>query len=135
MPGTLLELYKRLVFNVIVGNNDDHLRNHSAFWDGQRLTLTPAYDVAPQPRSTPVSTQAIGITRDGRRSSQLWLCREAAGDFLVSPARAQEIVDEMVNLVHSDWIEVCEQARLSLPERADLWRREVLNPYIDYDQP
>ncbi|MDT4936572.1 MAG: serine/threonine-protein kinase HipA [Pseudonocardiales bacterium] len=34
------------------GNNDDHARNHAAFWDGDRelLTLTPAYDITPQPR-------------------------------------------------------------------------------------
>lgn len=29
---TLRELYTRMVFNVCVGNNDDHLRNHAAFW-------------------------------------------------------------------------------------------------------
>ncbi len=135
VPGTLIELYRRLVLNVIVGNNDDHLRNHATFWDGRHLTLTPAYDVAPQPRSTSVSTQAIGITRDGRRASQLWLCLEVAGDFLLSHAQAKEIVDELVDLVHRDWIDVCEQAGLSLTERADLWHREVLNPYIEYTQP
>ena len=33
---TLSELFTRLVFNVCIGNNDDHLRNHAAFWDGER---------------------------------------------------------------------------------------------------
>lgn len=132
---TLRELYTRLVFNVCIGNNDDHLRNHAAFWDGQRLQLTPAYDLAPQPRSTQVSTQAIGITRDGRRDSQLWLCRQVAADFLLSPATAQEIIDRVVTIIASDWSEVCDEAQLTEAERAMLWQREFLNPYLFYDQP
>lgn len=42
---TLKELFGRLVFNVLSGNTDDHARNHAAFWDGERLSLTPAYDI------------------------------------------------------------------------------------------
>jgi serine/threonine-protein kinase HipA len=38
----LRELYGRMVFNVLVGNTDDHARNHAAFWDGSSLALTPA---------------------------------------------------------------------------------------------
>lgn len=41
---TLRELFLRLVLNVCIGNSDDHLRNHVAFWDGAELALTPAYD-------------------------------------------------------------------------------------------
>ncbi len=47
---TLRELFRRLVFNVLIGNTDDHARNHAAFWDGQSLQLTPAYDLSPQLR-------------------------------------------------------------------------------------
>ncbi len=45
------ELFARITFNVLVGNTDDHARNHAAFWDGRQLSLTPAYDLCPQPRS------------------------------------------------------------------------------------
>jgi serine/threonine-protein kinase HipA len=48
---TLRELFGRIVFNILTGNNDDHARNHAAFWDGAALTLTPAYDICPQPRA------------------------------------------------------------------------------------
>ncbi len=52
-PGlNLRELFSRITFNILVGNTDDHARNHAAFWDGQMLTLTPAYDVCPQVRNT-----------------------------------------------------------------------------------
>lgn len=132
---TLRELFTRLVFNVCVGNNDDHLRNHAAFWDGERLKLTPAYDLAPSPRSTSVSTQAIGIARDGRRASQLWLCREVAASFHLSAADADQIIDRVISTIRRDWAEVCDQVRLTNAERDTLWKREFLNPYVFYEQP
>jgi serine/threonine-protein kinase HipA len=135
VPGTLEELFGRLVVSILVGNNDDHLRNHAAFWDGGQLRLTPAYDVAPQPRSTNVSTQAIGITSDGRRASQLHLCREVARDFLIQPPRATDIIDRIRDAVVTGWDEASDQARLTSAEKADLWGREFMNPYLDYDAP
>ena len=96
---TTQELFRRMVFNVLVGNNDDHLRNHAAFWDGRELMLTPAYDIAPSPRSTSVSNQAIGIAGDGRRSSQLWLCRAVAGAFLMSRSDADAVIVAMVDTI------------------------------------
>ncbi len=39
----LLELFRRMVFNVLCGNTDDHARNHAAFWNGESLSFTPAY--------------------------------------------------------------------------------------------
>ena len=135
-PGdTLRELYTRLVFNVCVGNNDDHLRNHATFWDGERLELTPAYDLAPSPRSTAVSSQAIGITRNQDRASQLRLCRQVATEFQLRRAEAEQVIEAVVSTIHQDWDEVCDQARLTQAERDTLWQREFLNPYIFYDQP
>lgn len=127
---SLRELYGRLVLSVLVGNNDDHLRNHSAFWDGARLTLTPAYDLAPQPRSSRTSSQAIGITRDGRRASQLWLVREAAADFLLPATEADAIIDRVRGAVEDGWDDACDQALLTSTQRSALRGREFGNPYV-----
>jgi serine/threonine-protein kinase HipA len=62
---TLKELFGRIVFNVLCGNTDDHARNHAAFWDGNALTLTPAYDICPQNRSGNEASQAMIITQSG----------------------------------------------------------------------
>ena len=62
-------LFERIVFNIAIGNNDDYARNHAAFWNGERVELTPAFDLAPQPRSTDTSAQAMAIGRDGSRAS------------------------------------------------------------------
>lgn len=135
VAATLRELFGRLVLNIMVGNNDDHLRNHAAIWDGHRLTLTPAYDVAPQVRNTPVSSQSIAITTGGARASQLRLCRDVAGDFLLTRADADDIIESTRAVILENFDEVCDQALLTSTERAALMGREFLNPYIDYDEP
>ena len=134
VPETLVELFTRLVVNVVVGNTDDHLRNHAAFWDGRHLTLTPAYDIAPQRRSTNTATQAIAITADGQRASQLRLCRAVAGDFLLSAERADDIIDRVQGAVVDGWDEVCDEVGLTRAQRQSLWGREFAHEYIGYDQ-
>lgn len=125
----LRELFTRLVLNIAISNTDDHLRNHAAFWDGSSLHLTPAYDVAPQPRSTQVATHAIGLTAEGERASQFRVARVAAAHFLISPSEADDIIDHVVRTIESSWAEVCDEARLTEAERDQLWKREFLNEY------
>lgn len=44
------ELYRRMTFNVLISNVDDHLRNHGFLWAGERgWTLSPMYDLNPVP--------------------------------------------------------------------------------------
>lgn len=71
--GSLKELFSRLIFNVLIGNTDDHARNHAAFWDGDYLCFTPAYDLCPQLRVGREATQAAaaddaGALTDGAKS-------------------------------------------------------------------
>lgn len=43
-------LYRRVVFNVLISNVDDHLHNHGFLWrGGAGWTLAPAYDLNPVP--------------------------------------------------------------------------------------
>jgi len=125
---TLRELYARLVFNVLVGNTDDHARNHAAFWDGAQLTLTPAYDICPQSRSGRESNQAM-LIEGADRSSRLEVCRISANRYLLSGAEAKEIIDGQVQAIIDAWREVCDQAQLSEVDRAFLWRRQFLNDF------
>ncbi|MDQ2757833.1 MAG: HipA domain-containing protein [Actinomycetota bacterium] len=135
-PGQALEqLFRRLVLNMAIGNNDDHLRNVAALWDGHRLSLAPAYDLTPQPRRTQVSTQAIGVTPEGQRASQLWVARAAAPAFRLTPPQAEAIIDHVVTTVREGFTDAADRARLTAAERAGLWEREILNPYLFYDTP
>jgi serine/threonine-protein kinase HipA len=126
----LRELFSRITFNICVSNTDDHARNHAAFWDGKTPTLTPAYDICPQPRSGGEATQAMAIRRDGYRYSQLAGCVAAAADtYLLSRAEAQDIIDYQVATIRAEWDEAADVARLTAVERDRLWRRQILNPY------
>jgi serine/threonine-protein kinase HipA len=131
-PGaSLRELFSRITFNILVGNTDDHARNHAAFWDGQMLTLTPAYDICPQGRNTGRATQAmiIGDATDRFRESLLAGCVERAHLYQLSKSEATAIVDHQINVIRSDWAEVCEQAELTETARGYFWKRQFLNDY------
>ncbi len=130
---TLKELFRRIVFNVCVGNIDDHARNHAAFWDGTQLTLTPAYDLCPQPRSGLQANQAMAFGAAGERASQLRLCRAAAGLYGLSSAAAQRIIDHQVTVIQEQWPDAADAARLTSQDRAWLWQRQILSPYIFQD--
>ncbi len=126
---TLEELFARIVFNILCGNTDDHLRNHSVFWDGTSLTLTPAYDVCTFPRSGGEAKQLMQIY-EGDRSSRISLCIKAAHQFRLSQNRAKEIIDSQVSCIESNWQNVCDEAQLPETERKLLWGRGILNPYV-----
>ncbi|CAN5509731.1 HipA domain-containing protein [soil metagenome] len=125
---TLKELFSRVVFNILCGNNDDHARNHAAFWDGEKLKLTPAYDICPQPRAGNEATQAMLIV-GGNRSSQIAVCLEAAPAFLVSKTDARSIVSNQIKIIVQQWDSVCDEAELTVVDRRFFWRRQFLNPF------
>ncbi|HEX5593546.1 MAG TPA: HipA domain-containing protein [Solirubrobacterales bacterium] len=133
---TLRELFSRIVFNILCSNTDDHPRNHAAFWDGEALSLTPAYDICPQPRSGGEAAQLMAIGRDGWRMSQVAGCIERASTYLLSEADAREIVDKQIETIEGEWEEVCELAELGEASRAAFRSRQFLNPYSlqDYER-
>jgi serine/threonine-protein kinase HipA len=133
---TLRELFSRISFNILVGNIDDHARNHAAFWNGaqETLTLTPAYDVCPQPRGGEMAQQIMAFapgssTLTGTRNSKLELLVEASGLYLVSEAAAREIIDHQIETIANDWDAVTDLAGLAKDDQAFFRRRQFLNPY------
>ena len=130
---TLRELFSRIVFNILVGNTDDHARNHSAFWDGDSLTLTPAYDICPQTRTGGEAAQAMAFGDNGDRLSQVARCVTHAGHYHLTAQQAREIVDRQISVIRDQWDDVCELASLPAVEKQRLWRRQFLNPYALYD--
>ncbi len=96
---TLRELFARMTFNILVGNTNDHARNHAAFWVGEELALTPAYDICPQSRVGREASQAMPI--HGReRCSQLSLCIVAANKFLLVEDQALVIIHTASSVCH-----------------------------------
>ena len=125
---TLKELFSRLVFNILCGNTDDHARNHAAFWNGEMLELTPAYDICPQGRTGNEATQAMLISGNNRMS-QLSSCLTAARNFLLSPEAARGIIDHQIAMIESNWTNVCDEANLNQTDRTLFWKRQFLNDF------
>jgi serine/threonine-protein kinase HipA len=125
---TLKELFSRLVFNILCGNTDDHARNHSAFWDGKYLNLTPAYDICPQSRSGNEASQAMLIAGDNRMS-KLSNCIDTAHNFLLSKDEALAIFETQKDIIEKNWMTVCDEAALTETDRKLLWGRQFLNSF------
>jgi serine/threonine-protein kinase HipA len=125
---TLHELFSRMTFNVLCGNTDDHARNHAAFWNGRQLTLTPAYDICPQPRAGNEASQAMLIAGEDRLS-RISSCLDAAHHFLLSREDAARIVRAQVAAIAAHWDEVCREARVSQTDRKLLATRPFLNTF------
>jgi serine/threonine-protein kinase HipA len=125
---TLRELFARMLFNVLCGNTDDHARNHAAFWNGHVLTLTPAYDICPQPRTGGAASQAMLIAGE-ERLSRIATCLEAAPSFLLAGDEALALAAHQIKVVRDQWGPVCAEARLTQVDRNLLWRRQFLNPF------
>lgn len=124
----LQELFARMAFNVLIGNTDDHARNHAGFWDGAMLELTPAYDVAPQRRGNAEANQALNIV-PGQVAAKLTNVLQAADAFHLSEAEARAIIDAQVDAIRVNWIEVCDQATMQQTERTYFVGRQVFNSY------
>lgn len=129
---TLRELYSRIMFNILVGNTDDHARNHAAFVVGDELELTPAFDVSPQPRSGETATHPrFGDAEDGRESRIAALVN-AARIYHLTSAEGQDIADRQVAVIKDNWHEVCDAARLTRSQRESLIGGPILNSYAFY---
>lgn len=87
------ELFRRMVFNVLCGNRDDHLKNHAFIRHGNGWRLSRAFDVVPQPDMDP--QQAIGVGRSGSYPT-IGNCLTRAADFDLSRDDAKGIVDALV---------------------------------------
>jgi serine/threonine-protein kinase HipA len=126
---SLHEIFKRIVFNILMGNTDDHARNHAAFWDGTALTLTPAYDICPQNRTGQIATQAMNL--EGKQGNHatlvnaLSICR----DYRLEEIEAKDIINTLIAVIRDHWLTVCHQADLSKIERERWWQNAVFNPY------
>ncbi len=129
---TLLELFGRLVFNILCGNTDDHARNHAALWDGAALSLTPAYDICPQARAGGEAGQAM-LIHGARRDSRLALCLDAADAFLLTREAADAIVDQQIAIIGERYDAVSAEAGLTIVERDLMRGRQFLNPYVLQD--
>ena len=94
-----VELFRRMVFNAAVTNNDDHPRNHAVLHREQGWRLSPAYDLVPMPlASLERRDLALTVGNYGRTASVYNLLSQCARFGLTTEAARKEI-DSIVNVV------------------------------------
>lgn len=121
------ELFSRVAFSIAITNTDDHLRNHSAFWDGSRLTLTPAYDLSPGRRSGETASLATPYTYDGQREANFAALARAAGQFGLTAAEASARIEQVRAAINDHFDEGADFAQIAAADRAALRTTQFLN--------
>lgn len=86
----LEQLYRRVAFSICIHNHDDHFRNHGFLLKEKGWVWSPAYDLNP----SDFNTQSLLVSRDSNDSS-LEVLLAAAGDYMLSPAQATQIIAEV----------------------------------------
>jgi serine/threonine-protein kinase HipA len=95
------ELWKRVVFNILVSNTDDHLRNHAFLHDGKGWRLAPVYDLNPCPVDVKPRVHALAID-EADATASLETALEAAELFGIKEERARVLAGE-IGAVTSGW--------------------------------
>jgi serine/threonine-protein kinase HipA len=97
----LQQLWRRIVFNILISNTDDHLRNHGFLYAGKGWTLSPAYDLNPTP--TDVKPRVLSLAVDEHESAaSLELAYSVASQFGLKADAARQIATEVGKVV-KDW--------------------------------
>ena len=95
----LLELWKRIVFNMAVTNTDDHLRNHAFILTEQGWILSPLYDVNPVPYGDELSLNVD----EKDNSISIELAISTAVRFGISEIDAKDYAKDILAIVRGNW--------------------------------
>jgi serine/threonine-protein kinase HipA len=90
----LRELYRRIAFNICIGNTDDHFRNHGFILTAKGWTLSPAYDINPSLNDY----QSLLISASSNESS-LKILLESGEEYMLDKKQCTEIIQKVVNEV------------------------------------
>lgn len=127
------ELYRRMVFNILVSNDDDHLRNHAFLWDGGGWRLSPLYDVLPKPQAATERHLVLGVGDEGR-SATLRNALSRCQRFGLDKPSAARIIDDVARVVR-EWrvhfegfgcsAVLCDRVQTAFRRPLDVGMREV----------
>jgi serine/threonine-protein kinase HipA len=110
-PGDAAQLWRRMVFNILISNTDDHLRNHGFLREPGGWRLSPAYDLNPMPTDVKPRIHAMALNETDQDAS-LETALGAAAYFRLSKPEASAIAKD-VGIVVATWREVAAQHGLT----------------------
>ena len=123
----LTELFRRMLFTILVSNNDDHLKNHGLLHAGEGLwVLSPAFDINPQPhRRRQLET---GISEISGNAASIEAAVDAAPFFDIEREAAVVMLSGMVSTIDEQWRACCLAAGMTPAEI------EMYEPAFDHDE-
>ena len=105
----LEELYRRVAFYIIIGNSDDHFRNHGFLMSRKGWELSPAYDINP----TLSDNQSL-LINSSSCVADLDILLKSAGEYMLPEDKGYRIISELKSAMKS-WRN--EARKLGLPQR------------------
>ena len=121
------ELHNRLMFTILVSNNDDHLKNHGFLHrTGGLWVLAPAFDINPQPERHRML--ATGISEEFGRTASIEAAIEAGPYFNLTEDRACANLRRMLDVIAQQWSVRCRAAGMSSREIA------AYRPAFDHEE-
>jgi serine/threonine-protein kinase HipA len=108
----LEELFRRIVFSICVSNTDDHLRNHGFLLTSKGWSLSPAFDINPNPKGTGLK---LNISAHDN-SLDLNLATEVAPFFRLTNVKATAIIQNTINVVPK-WRQLAAKYKISRDEQ------------------
>ncbi|WP_239405549.1 type II toxin-antitoxin system HipA family toxin [Frankia sp. Cj3] len=106
----LRELYRRILFSILTGNTDDHLRNHAFLRERDGWALSPAYDLNPNPDNPARLSTAVDLDNT---DASIDIALSVGSYFRVSQPRARDLVRE-VETATAGWRQAA--AELGIPK-------------------
>lgn len=111
----MYELWRRIVFSIMIANTDDHLRNHGFIYERQRgWRLSPAYDINPTPVEIKPRILTTAIDFDNTEAD-IEIAKSVAKDFRLSKEQVENIIQEVSKAVQN-WQKIASDYGLSKQE-------------------
>ncbi|MEJ0025945.1 MAG: HipA domain-containing protein [Rhizomicrobium sp.] len=107
------ELFRRMCFNALISNTDDHPRNHAVIAKGRDWRLSPAYDLTPTPLVSLEQRDLALICGDQGRVARVGNLLSQAARFLLADEDATEILSKMRHIVETTWYDTARRAGVS----------------------
>lgn len=112
----LIELWKRILFNMAVTNTDDHLRNHAFVFTTKGWILSPLYDVNPVPYGDELSL----LVNDEDNRISIDLAVQTAPHFGISEKDAWNYVNDILTTIRDNWEKLAKEYGLSRGQIEDM---------------
>jgi serine/threonine-protein kinase HipA len=118
----LHQLYRRVAFNVLFGNTDDHFRNHGFLLTPKGWTLSPAYDINPSTK-----THQCLLINENTELSDINALQDSCESYMLSREDASDIIHEVTGVI-KDWEKIALENQIPvsiLEQYQDRWTKPI----------